>query len=163
MGFVEAAIRRSLVKDYHIKGAGALCLLGVLIGGCSSYSSGQSPADEPETPVSSAQPFEQSPPVQIKSLPKNLLLDQKDFWSAPLHMSEKQWDWALPSVLVGGLLIKADGNIEKHVPTGKSTVSHSVTASNAGVAVLAAAGGGLFLLGHLQKEDQKRETGILAG
>src|SRR5437763_4460086 len=163
MGFVEAAIRRSLVKDYHIKGAGALCLLGVLIGGCSSYSSGQSPADEPETPVSSAQPFEQSPPVQIKSLPKNLLLDQKDFWSAPLHMSEKQWDWALPSVLVGGLLIKADGNIEKHVPTGKNTVSHSVTASNAGVAVLAAAGGGLFLLGHLQKEDQKRETGILAG
>ena len=101
--------------------------------------------------------------VDIKSLPKNLFLDQKDFWTAPLHFKEKQWDWALPSLLVGGLLIKADGNIEKHVPTSKSTVSHAVTASNAGVAALTAGGAGLFLLGHLQNDDQKRETGILAG
>ena len=101
--------------------------------------------------------------MDVKSLPKNLFLDQKDFWTAPLHFSEKQWDWALPSILVGGLFIKADGTIEKHVPTSKSTVSHGVTYSNAGVAALAAGGGGLFLLGHLQNDDQKRETGILAG
>ena len=101
--------------------------------------------------------------VDLRSLPKNLILDQKDFWTAPLHFSEKQWDWALPSILVGGLFIKADGTIEKHVPTSKSTVSHGVTYSNAGVAALAAGGGGLFLLGHLQNDDQKRETGILAG
>ena len=51
-------------------------------------------------------------------------------------MSEKQWEWAIPSVLVGGLFIKADQTIENHVPTNKSTVSHAVTASNAGVAAL---------------------------
>jgi len=103
------------------------------------------------------------PPVDIKSLPKNLFIDQKDFWTAPLHFSHKQWEWTVPSLLVGGLLIKADDSIQNHVPTGQSTVSHAVTASNVGVAAFAAAGGGLFLLGHLQKDDQKRETGILAG
>lgn len=101
--------------------------------------------------------------VDLKSLPKNLFLDQKDFWTAPLHFSERQWDWTLPAVLVGGLLIKADGTIENHVPTSKNTVSHGVTASNAGVAALVAGGGALFALGHLQNDDQKRETGILAG
>ena len=78
-------------------------------------------------------------------------------------MSEKQWEWVMPSLLVGGLFIKADQTIENHVPTNKSTVSHAVTASNAGVAALTAVGAGLFLLGHIQNNDQKRETGILAG
>jgi membrane-associated phospholipid phosphatase len=102
-------------------------------------------------------------PVDLKSLPKNLFLDQKDLWTAPLHFSQKQWEWSVPSILVGGLLIKADKTIEKHVPTAKSTVSHAATASNAGVAALAGVGAGLFLLGHIQSDDQKRETGILAG
>jgi len=78
-------------------------------------------------------------------------------------MSQKQWEWVAPSLVVGGLLIKADQTIEGHVPTSKSTVSHAVTASNAGVAALTATGAGLFLLGHIQGDDQKRETGILAG
>jgi membrane-associated phospholipid phosphatase len=137
---------------------------------CSAVGYGQTstepPSPDKDTPSRGApsQPIQFSPPpVDIKSLPKNLFLDQKDFWTAPLHFSEKQWDWTLPAVLVGGLLIKADGTIEKHVPTSKSTASHGVTASNAGVAALAASGGGLFLLGHLQSDDQKRETGILAG
>ena len=122
--------------------------------------------DARERSIHHPQFHKSSPPKRRSSsnlLPKNLLLDQKDFWTAPVHFSEKQWDWALPSILVGGLLIKADQNIEGHVPTNKSTVSHSVTASNAGVAALVAGGGGLFLLGHLQHDDQKRETGILAG
>lgn len=102
-------------------------------------------------------------PVDIKSLPKNLFVDQKNFWTGPLHMSQQQWEWAPAALLVGGLFIKADQSIENHVPTNKTIVSHSVTASNAGVGALAAAGAGLFLLGHLQSDDQKRETGILAG
>ena len=108
-------------------------------------------------------PDDISPTVDIKSLPKNLLMDQKDFWTAPLHMSEKEWDWALPSILIGGIMIKSDNTIENHVPTSKNTVSHAVTASNAGVAAMAGVGAGLFLLGHMQNDDQKRETGILAG
>jgi len=125
----------------------------------------RTPLADKETPPQispSPQQFS-SPPVDLKSLPKNLVLDQKDFWTAPFHFSHKQWEWTVPSLLVGGLLIKADDNIERHVPTTKSTVSHAVTASNAGVAALTATGAGLFLLGHLRHDDQKRETGILAG
>jgi membrane-associated phospholipid phosphatase len=145
-------------------------LLVLLFAVCSAVGYGQTskeiPSQDKDTDSQSvpSRPSQSSPPpVDIKSLPKNLVLDQKDFWTAPLHFSEKQWNWALPSILVGGLLIKADGSIEKHVPTSKSTVSRGVTFSNAGVAALAAGGGGLFLLGRMQKNDQKRETGILAG
>ncbi len=116
------------------------------------------------TPKVATQTRDISPgPVDIKSLPKNLFLDQKTFWTAPAHMTQKQWEWAVPLVIAGGGLVVADNNIEKHVPTNSSTVSHAVTASNAGVAALAGAGAGLFLLGHMQNDDQKRETGILAG
>lgn len=146
---------------------GTTLLLMTLVTSCSLLSAAQTtddthapaPASEQKTTVL----VFSAEPVTVKSLPKNLFRDQKDFWTAPLHFSEKQRDWALPSILVGGLLIKADGSIEKHVPTAKSTVSHGVTFSNAGVAALAASGGGLFLLGRIQKDDQKRETGILTG
>src|SRR5579871_4215481 len=103
------------------------------------------------------------PPVDIKSLPKNLFVDQKNLWTGPLHMSQKQWEWAPAALVIGGLFIKADQTIENHVPTNKTTVSRAVTASNVGLGALAATGAGLFLLGHLQSDDQKRETGILAG
>jgi membrane-associated phospholipid phosphatase len=142
-------------------------LLAVLFVGCSAFAYGQEPSKD-QTPAASspanagAKQFSPGP-VDLQSLPKNLFLDQKQFWTAPIHMSEKQWEWAIPSVLVGGLFIKADQTIENHVPTNKSTVSHAGTASNAGVAVLTAAGAGLFLLGHIQDNDQRRETGILAG
>jgi len=117
------------------------------------------PPEKPESPTSFFAPG----PADIKSLPKNLFLDQVEFWTAPAHMGEKQWQWAVPAVIAGAGLIAADNNIEKHVPTSASTVSHGVTASNAGVAALAGAGAGLFVLGHLKGDDHKSETGLLAG
>lgn len=145
----------------------AALLLAFLIC-CNSGALGQGTSDRhnptPDTPTpSSPVPVISSPPVDIKSLPKNLFVDQKDFWTAPFHFSGKQWEWVAPSLVIGGLLIKADKSLEKHVPTTPSTVSHAATASNMGVAALAAGGAGLFLLGHMQSDDQKRETGILAG
>lgn len=160
---------RLRIEDYCLKPFMGIGMLISLLAFCSLVASGQTtpegPDSTPQAPLpQNTQVSVFSPrPVNLKSLPKNLVLDQKDFWTAPLHMSEKQWDWALPSVLVGGLLIKADGSIENHVPTSKSTVSHAVTFSNAGVAAMSAAGAGLFLLGHIQNNDQKRETGILSG
>src|SRR5215469_17120231 len=98
-----------------------ICLLILMISTHALFAVAQTPAgDQKDAPQSStAQPEEPvsgSSPVDLKSLPKNLFLDQKDFWTAPLHMSDKQWDWALPSILAGGLLIKADATIENHVP-----------------------------------------------
>jgi hypothetical protein len=153
------------MSRYDVARIAGIWLLAVCSAAACAQTSTEASSPNQETPPQKApSPASQfSPPVDLKSLPKNLVLDQKDFWTAPLHFSHKQWEWTVPSLVVGGLLIKADNNIEKHVPTGKSTVSHAVTASNAGLAALTAAGAGLFLVGHLKSDDQKRETGILAG
>jgi len=166
MKFVETAFpgpsetARSCIRDLA-----ASWLLGMLFVGCSVFACAQEPSKNEAPAPSSQTRFKQfSPgPVDFKSLPKNLFMDQKNFWLAPLHMSQTQWEWAVPLVLAGGGLVVADNSIEKHVPTSPSTISHAVTASNAGVGVLAGAGAGLFLLGHLQNDDQKRETAILSG
>ena len=163
-----ASAFHALPDGFQTKAAARLWLLAALIAGCGLIASAQAPAasdnasSSPSNPQ--VQPDPSSPaPVQIKSLPKNLFLDQKNFWTAPAHMTQRQWEWAVPLAIAGAGLVVADNNIEKHVPTSSSTVSHAVTASNAGVAALAGAGAGLFLLGHIQNDDQKRETGILAG
>lgn len=169
MKFAETVIpARPKTAGFCIRNLVAAWLLAALVAGCSLSVYGQTPAAENDKPASSSTPqgqpaFFPSEPVRIKSLPENLFVDQKNFWLAPLHMNEKQWEWAVPSVLAGALLIAGDNTIEKHVPTNPATVSHAVTASNAGVGVLAGAGAGLFLLGHIQNDDQKRETGILSG
>lgn len=151
----------------HLKVAMALWLLPSLLAVSWVASAQTSPetssTDKEGSSQSTHAQLSQLPPVDLKSLPKNLFMDQKNFWTAPLHMSQQQWEWVAPAILVGGLLIKADQSIEKHVPTSQSTVNHAVTASNAGLAAIAGAGAGLFVLGHIQENDQERETGILAG
>jgi Capsule assembly protein Wzi/PAP2 superfamily len=145
----------------------ASTVLVLLIVVCSPLGWTQTPSED-QVPAPSSQATadaqELSPgPVDIKSLPKNLFLDQKNLFTAPLRMTEKQWEWVVPGLLVGAGLIASDKTLENHVPKNLTTASHAVTASNAGVAALAASGAGLFLWGHLKSNDQQRETGLLAG
>jgi membrane-associated phospholipid phosphatase len=123
-----------------------------------------SPKPEAQSPKLDMQPSDLWPsPVSLKSLPRDLFQDQKNFWSAPFHMTASEWEWSIPVVAAGVALIATDADIEKHVPTNPTTVSRAVTASNAGLAAMTAAGGGLFVLGHLAHNDEQRETGILSG
>ena len=66
----------------------------------------------------------------------------------------------------GGLtagLINADQELSSRIdPTG-TLARHGSTLSNAGLAVAVAGGAGLYLMGKVQDDDHKRETGILAG
>jgi membrane-associated phospholipid phosphatase len=142
-------------------------LVGLVIN-CSLIASAQTPGDQQTVPAapprSQAQPvqFEQ-PPVDLKSLPRNIFLDQKNIVTAPFHFTVSEWQWTVPLAFVGAGLLASDTAIEKHVPMNPSTVSHAVTASNAGVAAFAAVGGGMFLWGHFTSNDQERETGLLSG
>ena len=135
----------------------------------STLANAQTPAEEkgpaPQTPPApQVQPFQvELPPVDLKSLPRNLFTDQKNFWLTPFHMSTSQWQWTVPLAFVGAGLLASDTAIEKHAPTNPSTVSHAVTASNAGLGAMAGLGGGMFLLGHFARNDQERETGLLSG
>jgi membrane-associated phospholipid phosphatase len=143
-------------------------LLAALVVGCSWIACAQTPTDEQSTPTPPQKPETQSSdlspePVHLKSLPHNLFLDQKSFWSTPFHMTQPEWQWTVPLAFVGAGLLATDTAIEKHAPTSPTTVSHANTASNAGLAALAAAGGGIFLWGQVTHDEDKRETGFLSG
>lgn len=107
--------------------------------------------------------LELPPPATLKSLPRNLFQDQKDFWLTPFQMSKQEWQWTVPLTFVGASLLASDTAIETHVPTTPTTVSRAVAASNVGVAVFVGAGAGMFAWGHLARNDDQRETGLLAG
>jgi membrane-associated phospholipid phosphatase len=132
----------------------------------STMARAQNPADGTNVPAPPAKTALQAPfpdEVNLQSMPRNLFVDQKSFWSTPFHLSPAEWQWTVPLAFVGAGLLASDTAIEKHVPTNSTTASHAVTVSNAGVAALAAAGGGMFVLGHFVHNDQQRETGILSG
>jgi hypothetical protein len=152
----------------RVQKAMKLWWLTLLVMGGSLVALAQTSPDEKGTPAPSPQTEAQSsqwslPPVNLQSLPRNLFMDQKNFWSAPFHMTEAEWRWTVPFGFVGAALVASDTAIEKHAPTSKTTVSHAVTASNAGIAALVGVGGGMFLWGHAVHDDQARETGILSG
>ncbi len=102
-------------------------------------------------------------PVNLKSLPRNLFMDQRSFFTTPFHMGKKEWRWTVPLAFVGAGLIASDTDFEKHAPTSATTLSRANTASNAGLALMAGAGAGMFLLGHISNDDEQRETGLLSG
>jgi membrane-associated phospholipid phosphatase len=165
MKFFETVGRRPVTGGAN---RWVLWLLAALISSGALSASAQTSGDEKNVPPPPPQSHAKSsqfslPPVDLRSLPRNLFVDQKNFWTTPFHMTEVQMQWAIPLGFAGAALVASDTALEKHVPTNPTTVSHAVTASNAGVAALVAAGGGMFLWGHAVHDDQARETGILSG
>ena len=102
-------------------------------------------------------------PVPLKSLPRNILIDQKNFWTTPFHMTQSQWQWTVPLAFIGAGLLASDTAIQEHVPGSASTASRAVTFSNGGVAALAGVGAAMYLWGYSKGRDEPRETGLLAG
>jgi len=167
MKFAETVVNASGLGCSHAKPLVRSWLLAVVVG-CSLIASAQTPADEKKPPAPSPKPKVESPelsppPLRLKSLPRNLFLDQKSFWSTPFHMSKAEWQWTVPLAFAGAGLLASDTAVERHVPTSSTTVSHAGTASNAGLAALVGAGAGMFLLGQVAHNDQQRETGLLSG
>jgi hypothetical protein len=152
---------KSLISMGLLAPSVVACLLGAgsLMASAQTADSNTPPAPTPQPNMQLGEP----PPVSVGSLPRNLFMDQKTFWTTPFHMTAKQWEWTVPLVFAGAGLIASDTHIEEHVPTNPATVSHAVTASNACLAALAGAGGGMFLWGHLVHDEQERETGLLSG
>jgi len=168
MKLAEAAIDAPGTGRHRRRVLVTPCLLLALVVGCDLIGCAQTRADETNAPAPPQAPEVRSPefsvgPVRLKSLPHNLFLDQKNFWSTPFHMTHAEWQWTVPLAFVGAGLLASDTAAEEHVPTSPTTVSHAVTASNAGLAAFAVAGGGMFLWGQLAHNDEQRETGLLSG
>ena len=167
MKSVEIVISSSKTEFPPANALLTLCLLSTLLFGCTRAACAQTPGDENATPAASPKAAEQPPispaAVDLKSLPRNLFQDQKNFWSTPFHMTDGDLHLIVPLAFAGAALVASDTAIEKHVPTNPTTVSHAVTASNAGLGAMAGLGAGMFLWGHLTNNDQERETGLLSG
>ncbi len=163
LGYPSIGMLKTLPRLFSLKVILCFCLAAA---GSNQILHAQTPADTGNAsgPPKSNQPIDlDQPAVNLKSLPRNLFIDQKKFWTAPFHMTQSQWEWTIPIGAFGAAMIASDTAIEKHVPTNPTTVSHAETASNAGLAAMAGVGAGMFLWGHITNDDQKRETGILSG
>lgn len=101
--------------------------------------------------------------IRLKSLPLNILQDQRALITSPFRMGERQWELAVPLSTIAVVLVASDTAAEAHVTTNPSTVSHANTFSNAGLAAMVGVGGGMYVWGSLAKNEHQRETGFLSG
>ena len=101
--------------------------------------------------------------ASLRSLPKNLLVDQKAFWTLPFHLNVKDLTFIVPATFGTALLVGSDTAAEAHLPTSPNTVKMAANASTAGMAALIGTGAGLFLVGQMTHDEHKRETGLLMG
>jgi hypothetical protein len=168
VGYPNSGMSKMLGRAACARVARSLLLVSLFATACYSGIGWAQDAGDSGNPQSASRPNQplidlDQPKVDLKSLPRNIFVDQKNFWTAPLHMTQTQWEWTIPIGAFGAVMLASDTAIEKHVPMTPSTVSHANTASNAGLAAMAGVGAGMFLWGHITENDQKRETGILSG
>jgi hypothetical protein len=88
---------KTLVPSWRLAALVVVCSLSA----CSLLAYAQTPADQTNTPAPPPNPDVLSPesplgPVRLKSLPRNLFLDQKSFWTTPFHMTRAEWEWTVP-------------------------------------------------------------------
>ncbi len=97
------------------------------------------------------------------SLIKNLARDQKAIWTSPAHIRLGDATWLVPFAgLTAGFLV-TDRDASLHLSNSPATLRHYTSFSNYGLAGMAGAGAGLYLLGKATHDEHKRETGLLSG
>jgi membrane-associated phospholipid phosphatase len=94
---------------------------------------------------------------------KNIAVDQRRIWTSPIRLRPHDAEWLIPFVGTTAGLIVFDADISRHLVSHQSLISTSNTAGTAGLAATFGAAGGMYLLGKLQKDEHRRETGYLAG
>jgi hypothetical protein len=94
---------------------------------------------------------------------KDFAYDQKAIWTSPVHLRLVDADWFLPLGIVAGGMLATDTETSKHLSNSPNRIKYGKDLSNYGLASMVAAGGGLYLWGHITHDDHKREAGLLAG
>jgi hypothetical protein len=100
---------------------------------------------------------------RIKILVKDFLVDQKELWTSPRHLSWADADIIVPFGMATGALLGTDSEFSKHLSNSPSRLKNSLNLSNYGIGAMAGLGGGLFVWGQFTHDDHKKETGVLAG
>jgi membrane-associated phospholipid phosphatase len=110
-----------------------------------------------------AEETERLKPLTTK-LARNILMDQKDIWTSPFHMSRHD---AIPWIAAGAAtaaLIATDRRIATQLPNTVDQVSISKDVSDLGaVYTILPVTAGLYIGGAFGHNPKARETGILGG
>ena len=97
-------------------------------------------------------------------LAQNLACDQKTIWTSPLHLGAlptRDRSWLVPFGVGTLSLVMADHDIMRHF--GSSPAAPSNRFGTYGLAVMIGSTATLYLHGAATNDDQRRETGFLAG
>jgi len=89
--------------------------------------------------------------------------DQKDIWTSPAHIQLADTRWLVPLAGLTAGLFATDWQYSASLSTNPTTLSHYKTVSNVGIASLAGAGAGMYLMSFPTHNEHWRETGFLAG
>jgi membrane-associated phospholipid phosphatase len=103
--------------------------------------------------------------------PRNFLLgpitdfarDQEHIWTSPSRIRFADAPWLVPFAGVTAGLFATDREYSASLSMSPSTVSHYKSISNAGIAALAGAGAGMYVMSFPTHNEHWRETGFLAG
>lgn len=100
--------------------------------------------------------------ASIRTMFRHLAGDQRQFWSAPFQLRRPaSFRSFVPFAGVTGVLLAADGAIEKRVSTSPQQRSESL--SNYATFSLLTSAAGAYGFGRLTHNDHLQETGLLTG
>ena len=122
-----------------------------------------SPGPTTNTTAKPVDLYQQQTNLTIGNFPRFFVQDQVAFWTQPFHSDAQSLSFWVPAAFGTAGLIGSDTYIESHLPTSPTLVSRAASFSTAGMIALVGTGGGLYLLGEVQHDDHKRETGYLVG
>lgn len=128
----------------------------------------------PATDVSDQNKAENGPPYETylensraRSSFKNILAeiakDQKQVWTSPAKIRFSDAPWLIPLGGITAALFATDHQYSASLPQSFSTINRYKTISNVGLAGLAGASAGMYLMSFPSHNEHWQETGLLAG
>jgi membrane-associated phospholipid phosphatase len=89
--------------------------------------------------------------------------DQERIWTSPARIRLIDARWLVPLAGVTAGLFVTDQQYSASLSTNPNTINHYKTITNVGIASLAGAGAGMYLMSFPAHNEHWRETGFLAG
>lgn len=121
------------------------------------------PAEDRRDEILYSDETEHIKPLAVK-LTRNILLDQKEIWTSPFHITRHNAGWWLLFGGAAAALIATDHKVENDLSAHGSLVSNSTAVSRIGaVYTVLPTLAGLYIVGALTDNAKARETSLLSG
>lgn len=113
--------------------------------------------------LADSKPSESAPKRFFGGAITDFAQDQKHIWTSPAHIRLADATWLVPLAGVAAALFVTDRQYSVSLSTNPATLSRYKTVSNIGIATLAGASAGMYLMSFPSHNEHWRKTGFLAG